>query len=458
MAHPTRTRPGYRCRKSSIAVAGGYGILQPRVGVSVHERRPLAAWRSLYAGETGVDMQYHAPMSDAYQDLFGEGIFAGKGLVRRGRGAPRRSTGAVPRKCAAQSHDLFEGAARAAPRLGSATSSWWTKTHPARWHSALQSPQHRRLRGDWQITVAGCCRGCPGTQSGRQGSRIGIPLVSQLEDSGQPAPQPGGAGAAGDARRRLDHSAGLPCLLDDGPWWQSWRGRSCYRWSRNTGRTAQAQIFPRVWRNLRADSATALAQVILGVTFLASRAVDTAHAIVLTLVQVVAITSRRLLDGNGGPSRPRGRRALLADAFWAFRRRDGHQDVVAAVVALFVQQLHPAALQSALRFLMLSVVTPALAYWLSLPVGPRVRPLTDRDRRLLRRTARKTWRSTRRWSPKRTSSFPPDNSSKATTRSHPPDVADQHRHGAAVDARRPRSRLPRRLIRWLGRYVRRLRP
>jgi cyclic beta-1,2-glucan synthetase len=49
------------------------------------------------------------------------------------------------------------------------------------------------------------------------------------------------------------------------------------------------------WRNLRADSATALAQVILGVTFLAYHAWDTAHAIVLTLVRLT-ITKRRLLE------------------------------------------------------------------------------------------------------------------------------------------------------------------
>ena len=36
-------------------------------------------------------------------------------------------------------------------------------------------------------------------------------------------------------------------------------------------------------------------------------------------------------------------------------------------------------------------MAPAIAYWLSVPVGARVRPLDD-ARALLRRTARKTWR------------------------------------------------------------------
>ena len=51
----------------------------------------------------------------------------------------------------------------------------------------------------------------------------------------------------------------------------------------------------------------------------------------------------------------------------------------------------------------------SVAYWLSVPVGPRVRPLNDDERALLRRTARKTWRyfetfvtAAERW-------LPPDN-------------------------------------------------
>src|SRR5690606_11339549 len=59
-------------------VTDGYGILQPRVSVTM-----ASAARSMfartYAGHTGVD-PYTTAVSDVYQDLFGEGIFAGKGL------------------------------------------------------------------------------------------------------------------------------------------------------------------------------------------------------------------------------------------------------------------------------------------------------------------------------------------------------------------------------------------
>ena len=69
-------------------VVEGYGILQPRIGISVQSasRSRLA---SLYSGQTGFDI-YTRAVSDVYQDLFGEGIFTGKGIyeVDALRGSP----------------------------------------------------------------------------------------------------------------------------------------------------------------------------------------------------------------------------------------------------------------------------------------------------------------------------------------------------------------------------------
>ena len=60
----------------------------------------------VYAGHTGVD-PYTTAVSDVYQDLFGEGIFTGKGLYHVDSfGATLE--GRVPEN-ALLSHDLFEG-------------------------------------------------------------------------------------------------------------------------------------------------------------------------------------------------------------------------------------------------------------------------------------------------------------------------------------------------------------
>jgi hypothetical protein len=62
----------------SNVVVEGYGILQPRVGVSIHSanRSRLA---SLFSGDSTFDV-YTRAVSDVYQDLFGEGSFTGKGI------------------------------------------------------------------------------------------------------------------------------------------------------------------------------------------------------------------------------------------------------------------------------------------------------------------------------------------------------------------------------------------
>jgi hypothetical protein len=124
-------------------VTSGYGILQPRVGIAV---RSVVTSRlaSIFSGQTGFDM-YTRAVSDAYQDLFGEGIFTGKGIydvatlqaVLHGR---------FPRN-ALLSHDLIEGAYA---RAGLATDIEVIDDYPSH-YSAYSRRQHRWTRGDWQI-------------------------------------------------------------------------------------------------------------------------------------------------------------------------------------------------------------------------------------------------------------------------------------------------------------------
>ena len=86
-------------------VTEGYGILQPRVSVTMASAAG-SLFARVYAGHTGVD-PYTTAVSDVYQDLFREGIYAGKGLYHVDS---FRATleGRVPEN-ALLSHDLFEG-------------------------------------------------------------------------------------------------------------------------------------------------------------------------------------------------------------------------------------------------------------------------------------------------------------------------------------------------------------
>ncbi|HUB00218.1 MAG TPA: glucoamylase family protein [Terracidiphilus sp.] len=126
-------------------VTEGYGILQPRMGVTVRStaRSRLAA---IYSGQSGFDI-YTRAVSDAYQDLFGEGIFAGKGIYEV------ETLHAVlnhrfPRN-ALLSHDLIEGAYA---RAGLVTDVELVDDYPSH-YSAYTRRQHRWVRGDWQIAL-----------------------------------------------------------------------------------------------------------------------------------------------------------------------------------------------------------------------------------------------------------------------------------------------------------------
>jgi cyclic beta-1,2-glucan synthetase len=124
-------------------VVAGYGILQPRVGVSVQSaaRSRLA---SIYSGETGLDI-YTRAVSDVYQDLYGEGIFAGKGIYEVAT-LHKVLDQRFPRN-ALLSHDLIEGAYA---RAGLLSDVEVIEDYPSH-YSAFNRRKHRWLRGDWQI-------------------------------------------------------------------------------------------------------------------------------------------------------------------------------------------------------------------------------------------------------------------------------------------------------------------
>jgi cyclic beta-1,2-glucan synthetase len=139
MAHPLN-RPVFDVKLHRVVE--GYGILQPRVGVSLP-----SAGRSwfvkLFAGDVGVD-PYTRVVSDVYQDLFGEGSFIGKGIY---------DVDAFEFSCrnfpdnTILSHDLLESAYA---RAGLLSDVELYEDYPSRYPADV-SRRHRWIRGDWQI-------------------------------------------------------------------------------------------------------------------------------------------------------------------------------------------------------------------------------------------------------------------------------------------------------------------
>ena len=140
MAHPLN-RPVFD--PGTGRVVEGYAILQPRTPISL-----LSANRSrfaqLSAGEAGID-PYTREVSDVYQDLFAEGSYVGKGIYDVDA-FKQATAGRFPENLIL-SHDLVEsGYARSAL----VSDVELHEDHPASF-AAEMSRRHRWIRGDWQI-------------------------------------------------------------------------------------------------------------------------------------------------------------------------------------------------------------------------------------------------------------------------------------------------------------------
>lgn len=140
MAHPLNRA---RYDEDKQRVCEGYGILQPRVAVSLpgmnHSR-----YAAMCGSEPGID-PYTRTVSDVYQDLFGEGSFIGKGIYEVDA-FERTLKGRFPEN-RILSHDLLEGCYM---RSGLLSDVMLYEEYPSRYNADV-SRRHRWIRGDWQL-------------------------------------------------------------------------------------------------------------------------------------------------------------------------------------------------------------------------------------------------------------------------------------------------------------------
>ncbi|MFS4458043.1 GH36-type glycosyl hydrolase domain-containing protein [Bdellovibrio sp. HCB2-146] len=141
LAHPLN-RARYNEKKGRVTE--GYGILQPRVTSALPATEETSWFQKLTSGPCGVD-PYSSAVSDVYQDLFGEGSFAGKGIYDL-KIFEKALEHRVPEN-ALLSHDLFEGNFA---RCGFLNDVEVFEDFPS--HVLVAAGRnHRWIRGDWQL-------------------------------------------------------------------------------------------------------------------------------------------------------------------------------------------------------------------------------------------------------------------------------------------------------------------
>lgn len=140
MAHPLNM-PVIDSEKG--IVTEGHGIMQPRISFEMDSSNK-SVFSRIFTGQEGIDT-YASAISDVYQDLFGEGIFTGKGIYDL-KVFQEVLKDVVPEN-AVLSHDLLEGSY---VRAALVSDLELVDSYPSKYNSYM-ARLHRWIRGDWQL-------------------------------------------------------------------------------------------------------------------------------------------------------------------------------------------------------------------------------------------------------------------------------------------------------------------
>ena len=140
MAHPLNVA---EFDPQNQRVIAGYTVIQPRVEIDPASEESSEFTR-IVSGDIGLDPYSHA-VSDAYQDLFGTGIYVGKGIYDVATFTASLAHTLPP--CRVLSHDLIEGVLG---RAGLASDIVVYEHFPPNYISYTRR-MHRWIRGDWQL-------------------------------------------------------------------------------------------------------------------------------------------------------------------------------------------------------------------------------------------------------------------------------------------------------------------
>jgi len=394
MAHPLN-RPKFDPIKG--IVIEGYGILQPRIGVSLP-----SAGRSwfvrLFAGEVGID-PYTRAASDVYQDLFAEGTFIGKGIYDVAA-FEQASVGRFPEN-AILSHDLIEACHA---RSALVTDIELYEDYPSHYTTDV-SRRHRWIRGDWQIA-----RWTMPRVPGPGGASITNPLsrlsrwkiLDNLRRSLVPMAMIAFLAGFWIFLPALSAPATLLMLaLMVLPGFVS----VAVELIRVPAEIPLLRYWPGV---LMKSGGRHLAQVFLAVVFLPYEAATSLDAIVRTLWRSL-VTHKRQLEWKTSSDAARAARIDLAGSFLTL----GAAPPVALAIMAILLVFHGGTPLLAFPFLGLWLISPVVAWRISQPtMGSGLELLPDQIA-FLRKTARRTWRYFETFVTAEDNWLPPDNYQEA---------------------------------------------
>ncbi|KAA0019959.1 glycosyl transferase [Salinicola corii] len=370
-------------------VVRGHAILQPRVTPSLPIGRQGSRYQRLFSAPGGMDV-YTAAVSDLYQDLFGEGSFAGKGIYAVDA-YERSLVGRIPEN-SLLSHDLLEGLFA---RAGLASDVEVVEAYPERYDVASRR-QHRWTRGDWQLLPWFW-----GKRSDRQAlTAVGCWKIADNLRRSLLAPSLFGAlmicawlptSAAITAMALTLACLVIPALIPVA---------SALKPHRRDGNWRHH------WRTLARDLRTEMGRCLLSLTLLADQAWQMGDAILRTLFRVY-VSQRHLLEWTTA-SQLAGNERLGAAGFG---REMAGGTLLSLALALGLAIVEPPAWALVLPLLALWLIAPLIALWTSRAPADTTDNLrlSPPQARALRRIARRTWQFFDTFVTADSHALPPDN-------------------------------------------------
>lgn len=377
LAHPQNAAV---INPATNTVVEGYGILQPRIDIS-QASAVRSRLSSLFSGDTGFDM-YTRAVSDVYQDLFGEGIFTGKGIYEvetfQRVLATRFPSNSI------LSHDLIEGAYA---RAGLVTDVEVIDDYPPDFTS-FSRRKHRWIRGDWQIAPW---------------------LLPRVRDSfgrlvRNPTCHVSRWKIIDNLRRSVADIAILAALVFG---WFCLPSKAL-QWTLAVLAISFVPSYLRLfmpvlkpsrdllslnfWKRLAADLAKTSALIACRLAFLFHQALVSLDAILRTLVRMNVTHERMLEWETAAEAESNKRRRHVIDSYLPLA------SFLSFALGVGVYFLRPASFAAAFPLLFVWTFLPAITRWLDGHRGPAGEKLTAADQALIRNAALRTWRFFREFS------------------------------------------------------------
>ncbi|MGB7595422.1 MAG: glucoamylase family protein [Erysipelotrichaceae bacterium] len=373
-------------------VTQGHGLMQPRVSFDIDSSN-RSMFSRIYTGQEGID-PYASAISDVYQDLFGEGIFTGKGIYDLNV-FQRVLKDAIPVN-AVLSHDLLEGSYVRAALVNDLE---LVDSYPSKYNS-FATRMYRWIRGDWQLLP---WLGSHPYNRKQQRTKNKLSMLSVWKIL--------------DNLRRSLVSSSIMLLLFLG--FSILPGQS-YVWlifalltlalpflMASFDRIMSGKFLPNpIKRHMPGffGLKASLSQLLLRIAFLSYQSNLALNAIFVTLARVL-VTKKNMLEWVTSADAEKAQDNSLK----SYLRTMGFSALTGVVLVLITFYFKPESLPLSIVFLLIWVAAPLLAFNFSQDDQYVKQKISDEDQLELHRIARKTWRYFEEFSNAKNNYLAPDN-------------------------------------------------